>query len=279
MNRHYLITLIFIFIILSLGACQSSEAGMRFGGSNSSSKQVTYSSSSDAQEKAGDEKIIRSARLSGIVSSIYESRASLDSILLLHSGHIASEDQQMNSNGERTSLVIKVDNASFYESVSSIEGILEKRKFKKISSENVSMEYIDAESRLDTKRKVLSRYQDFLTVAKNIEEILDVEEHVRKIQEEIESTEVKLRYLDEQISWSTIHLTLEQSSESMAAAQGSWFITELGQAIKAGWSGFIKVGIGLVYVWPWLLMAFMIFLIGRKKKGWLQRVKSVPAES
>ena len=58
-----------------------------------------------------------------------------------------------------------------------------------------------------TKKEVEARYRELLTRATSVEEILKIEEQIGNIRTEIESAEGRLRYLSNQVQYSTLHVT------------------------------------------------------------------------
>ena len=86
---------------------------------------------------------------------------------------------------------------SFIEALVQIEAEIE---YQNISSKDVSEEFIDLETRLKNKHSYLLRYRELLGEAKNVQDILEVEEKIRLITEEIEKVRQNprchLRYND-----------------------------------------------------------------------------------
>ena len=76
------------------------------------------------------------------------------------------------------------------------------------SAEDVTLRYYDLDSRLATKRELLSTYQSYLGRARNIEEIMTVESRIADLQQEIEWTGTQLRNLANLVDYSTIDLEI-----------------------------------------------------------------------
>jgi hypothetical protein len=92
-----------------------------------------------------------------------------------------------------------------------------------------------------------------------------VEEKLRVIREEIESKEGRLKYLNDQVSLSTIHLDIYQK---LTFEPGFKFLKKIGSALKGGWKGLLRVVIGLIYIWPLLIIfsGVLIWLIRKSRK-------------
>ena len=138
---------------------------------------------------------------------------------------------------------------------------------KRITSEDVTTEFVDTRSRLESKKQVRLRYLDLLKQARNMEEILSVQSEINGIQEEIESASGRIEYMNHSSSFSTINLTFYQIVNASAVdPEKITFSTKLGNAFKNGWSWIGEVFVGIVSVWPLLLMIFAGFVIYKKTK-------------
>jgi len=223
------------------------------------------------QEKS---KIIRTAVLIGKVNDLQIARQLLDKKMSHYEAYISHENEQQTDVCKNTLLTIKVTNGSFEKLLNDLQSVLSETTSKQIKSQDVTEEHIDVSTRLQTKRKVMQRYQDFLKMAVNIEEILEVEEKLRVIQEEIESAEARLRYMDMQIQWSTISLTMKQKEEVKDIKAGIGWLQEFKDAFLGGWKGILHFLVTITYLWPFLLITMLVYLIGRRKK-WFARKASL----
>ncbi|WP_291721409.1 DUF4349 domain-containing protein [Bernardetia sp.] len=135
-------------------------------------------------------------------------------------------------------------------------------------AQDVSEEFVDIEARLKTKREVEKRYTELLKNAKTISEILEIEDKLRVIREEIEAKEGRLRYLKDQISLSTIHLTLTQKLDNYSKPPERSFFSRLSENMGEGWDDFLMFVVGVMRLWVfWLLLAGVIFGIVRWRKA------------
>lgn len=127
---------------------------------------------------------------------------------------------------------------------------------------------MDVQSRLKTKKAVRDRYEEILrTKAKTVEEILLAEEQIRRLQEEIEAQEGRLRYLSQRSAMSTIQLELYEPLEEQAA--NPWwqrFGGEIGDSLSFSVAIVKNLFLGMLSIWPLLLLAGI--LIWRRKAIW-----------
>lgn len=144
---------------------------------------------------------------------------------------------------------------------------VEKVNEKKISSQDVTAEFVDTKSRLEAKRQVRERYIGLLKQAKNMEEILSVQSEINSIQEEMEAAAGRIEYLGHSASYSTINLTYFEVLNSSAKTDDNPSVgTKFINAFKTGGSGVMDLLVGLVTIWPLFLLAFIGLVIYRRTR-------------
>lgn len=139
----------------------------------------------------------------------------------------------------------------------------------RISSRDVTEEYVDVEARLKNLKLQEQRYRDLLNRAENVEDILKVERELERIRGTIESLEGRMNYLKNQISLSTLEINISQPTPITGEEWG--FVKVVQNAVKAMAGSFynliIKLGSSLPYL---ILFAFLYFAfktIQRKNKN------------
>ncbi len=188
-------------------------------------------------------------------------------------GYIADEQQTETAYKIENTITIKVPVDQFQSAVDFLTSGDGKINEKKISSEDVTTQYVDTKSRLEAKKQVRLRYLDLLKQAKNMEEILQVQNEINEIQEEIESAAGRINYLSNAAAMSTIHLTFYQVLNPAAGdPENSGLWEKVKSAFFTGWNGVGDVLIGLVYVWPLLIIAAVIL-------WWLKRFTFKPRKT
>ncbi len=82
---------------------------------------------------------------------------------------------------------------------------------RNITGQDVSEEYVDLESRLKSKKVVEERLLSFMKGAAKTEDLLKISADLAAVQEEIETIEGKMKYLENQTSFSTININLHEN--------------------------------------------------------------------
>lgn len=210
--------------------------------------------------------IIKTANYRIQVKDVNASSRNATNLATKHGGYV-SDSELTNSSYETTNtLTIRVPATRFDSLLDDLGSEAIFTQYKRINSQDVTEEYVDITTRLKTKIAVRDRYVDILrTKAKTVKDVLDAEEQIRIIQEEIEAKEGRLRYLKDQVGMSTIRLELYQEIEfrpEPSAFRESFWV-KLVSGLKNGWELMQGLVIGLVSIWP-LLLLFGLFLWKRR---------------
>jgi len=218
-------------------------------------------------------KIIKDGRIEIEVQEINKAKTVIDSIVAIHGGYYANE--KLNNNDWETSysLKIRVPGANFEKLIVSLEisGTGE-IIFKEIDARDVTEQFIDIETRLKNKKGYLEKYNDLLKQAKSVKDILEIQEKVRVIEEEIESSTGQLKYLSDLVEYSTLDLKITKNKDYKNRTQKrEAFFKRVGQSLSKGWYGFVDFIVFVIKIWPfWIILYVIIYFwkrFRRKKKG------------
>ena len=78
---------------------------------------------------------------------------------------------------------------------------------------NVTTQYYDTQSRLEAFRVQEKRLLEMLSIAETVEDMLAIQRELTEVQYEIDSLTGKLRYLDNQVRYSTVNLSVNEVRE------------------------------------------------------------------
>jgi hypothetical protein len=200
-----------------------------------------------------NQKIIKTADVRFQVKNLAKSIAKIQAMIRKHDGYVSSAKQDRQYNRLQSKIVVRVESDKFEDLLDEMVHEAIFIDHKNVKADDVTEEFVDIQSRLKTKRAVEKRYLEILGKAKSIEEILKVENQLRVIREEIEAKEGRLKFLVDQINYSTISMEIYQRTET-AQAPSDGFFTKMGKGFGAGWKGVLNFIIGLTYAWPALLV-------------------------
>ncbi|RME99277.1 MAG: DUF4349 domain-containing protein [Bacteroidetes bacterium] len=207
--------------------------------------------------------LLRAANCRLRVDSLELVLAKLERLAGFYEGYVAEVDIQNEPYKRRAQLSVRIPTKYFALTLDSLQAWASTVEYQHISTTDVTEEYVDLKSRLDTKKAVRDRYLSILrNQAKTVEEILLAEEKIRILQEEIEVKEGRLRYLENRAALSTIHVEMYQPAGAQMEVHSGW-LKDLGQdiwyALRAGGQMLRFLFLALLYLWPLLIIAVLIW--------------------
>ncbi len=214
-------------------------------------------------------KIIKDGRIGIRVSELEKTKLRIDTLIKNHGGYYANESFN-NSDWESSyNLKIRIPCTAFEKFITDIESGDGEILYKEIDSRDVTDQFIDLETRLENKQNYLKRYNDLLNKANSVKEILEIEEKIRGLEEEIESTTGRLKYLNDQVDYSTLDLSISKLKDfKYNPAKRDKFSERLKQSLSKGWYGFVDFVLFIIKIWPfWIIVAVILFLWKKYKKN------------
>ncbi len=122
--------------------------------------------------------------------------------------------------------------------------------------DDVTMQYIDLESRLNNQKAQEERLVEILEMAETVEEVLEVEKELYRVRGEVEAMTAQFNYLKDQVSYSTIHLSLREETIPTGTISPSAF-HNLGSRIAQAFIGSINIVLNSV---SFIIIAFSALL-------------------
>lgn len=221
-----------------------------------------------------EQKVIKTANVSIEVSNYLKSRQRVDSIVQKHKGYITNESFQETESIRSNNITIRIPYQNFNALLSDMAAIAKKVDYQNIFTQDVTEEYIDVKTRLDNKLELERTYRKHLREAKNIEDILKIENKLAEIRSEIESAQGRLKYIDNQVNLSTVSLYIYQKLEYRYIPEAlPSFWQRLKEGVHSGWKGFLWFIILIFKLWPLWLISAVGFLVYKKTKGYLKSRK------
>jgi Domain of unknown function (DUF4349) len=214
-----------------------------------------------------DKKIIKTATLKLEVKDFKSYNDNVHKTVKQFGGYIAQEEQNLSGEKSETVISIKVPVDQFETMMNQLPGGDLKVLERKITTEDVTGEVVDTRSRLEAKRQMRLKYLEFLKQSKNMEEVLQVQNEINGIQEEIESAAGRIGFLSNQSSYSTINLTFFQPLPGYKPVDDTpSFLTRVSSAFKTGASWIADLFVGLIAVWPLLLLVIGVYFGWKRMK-------------
>ncbi|WP_026727369.1 DUF4349 domain-containing protein [Flavobacterium denitrificans] len=257
----------FLFAILTFSSCekQTTKADVVYDSAITLAK-VSSPSQSASGEIIIPEKIIKQASLKFETNDLEATFDQINAAIIANKGNVQNDYQEKSNNRISRTLNVRVPSEKFDSFLGAISKGVSYFDEKNISSDNVTEQYIDLNSRLSTKRKLEKRYLEILQKATKISEILEIEKQISTIREEIEAKESQLKYLESRVSESTISIEFYKTiaqKENVKVSYGSKILT----AIKTGFFSLSDFLLSIVSVWPFLILfGAIVYFIRRRFK-------------
>lgn len=184
-----------------------------------------------------------------------------------YGAYIATEQQYETELSLSNSIAIKVPVEKFEQMVNDIAGKGDKVLTKQIASEDVTGEFVDTKARIETRKMLRNKYNEFMNRAKNMEEALAVQSEINSITEEIESASGRVQYINAEAAYSTINLKYTQPfAGAKPATEDNGFFAKAGYAFKQGWSFIVSALVAIISVWPLLIAGILVFIFYKRNK-------------
>jgi anti-sigma factor RsiW len=198
-------------------------------------------------------------------------------------GYIADEETSQWDGVWRGSFQIRLPAEELDSFLTALEdvGSLENRR---LYSEDVTMEYVDVQSRIRMMRVKEDRLLELVAQSGDLADLLTVERELAATRGELESLEGRMRYLSNQVEYSTLQLQLRQKTVSTSVIQGTglWQVLERFREAFVASVNRLLILLGNFVVWigqvlPYLVSLALIFglagfaarrfLLKRKRKA------------
>jgi len=161
-------------------------------------------------------------------------------------------------------LTVKVPSQNFDRFINDISKGVSYFEIKNISAQDVTEQFIDLTSRLNTKKKLEERYLQILQKAFKVSEILEIEKQISVIREEIEAKEGQLKYLQSRVSESTVTIEFYKTTAEKEGVKISYG-SKIWTAVKSGFFSLSDFLISLISVWPFIIIFCVLAYFIRKR--------------
>ncbi|GAA3629120.1 DUF4349 domain-containing protein [Flavivirga jejuensis] len=213
-------------------------------------------------------KIIKSANAKYKVKDVKKATNQIKNMVHKYGAYISDLRFDNNLYKKENRFTIKVPEQYFDSMIDSISTFVEFIDYENITTQDVTEEYIDIQTRLKTKLEVKARYESILRKnAKTVEDILATEDKLRIIQEEIEAAQGRLKYLTNKVSYSTIQIDLYETVDYKEEPNtyNKTFWSKIKEGISFGWDFIESLVIGIIHIWPLLIIGILTFIFIKKR--------------
>jgi hypothetical protein len=164
-------------------------------------------------------KLIRNATAELEVASFDDSVQKITAFAAEEKGYVSTTNSEKQANGKlRGEIVVKVLPDNLDRFLGKLRGIGE-LKNQALTTEDVTKSYFDTESRMKNARLMEQRLIEILkTKSKDVADLLEVEKELGRVREEIETMQGELKFMDSQVAFATVTITLAEKNMNLPAA-------------------------------------------------------------
>ncbi|RZJ71916.1 DUF4349 domain-containing protein [Flavobacterium sp.] len=210
------------------------------------------------------QKIIRSADLKFQTDDLSKTSGRILSSLKKFGGFLQDDSETKENDQVSRTILVRVPAKNFDAFLTQISEGVAFFDEKNITSQNVTAEYIDNESRVKTQKALENRYLQLLGKANKVSEMLEIEEKLSQIREEIEAKQARLNYLQTQVDMSAFTITFYKNVPQKESASVS-FGSKIWNAVVSGLNGLLDFLVGLLEMWPFIIILVALILFFRKR--------------
>ena len=274
-------TIIYSLAILSLLACGKNEATQTnvslmevlpedevatkaFSPDSPPKMQMPNSEAKPIDKTINLKKIIKSGDMTIEVADIKTAQEKIQNFVQNNKAYIQNERFSNAETQTTLSMEIRIPNQNFDNLINSFSDEIGSISEKNIRVQDVTEEYTDVSIRLKNKLAYLEKYRDLLKRSASTKDLLEIQEKIRGLEEEIESSEGRLRYIDDQVNYSTLDLTLIREKPRNTVTSKIGFGSRLVDSVANGWNIFVNFSLEIVSLWPFLFIIPIIILFWKK---------------
>ncbi|MDD4382012.1 MAG: DUF4349 domain-containing protein [Candidatus Dojkabacteria bacterium] len=226
---------------------------------------------SESAESTEDRDVIRNGTITVSVDDIDATVTEIDTIKGQYSGEITYMVDTGDGKDRIVTISLKVAEEKFDEVYNKLKTLEGEYTYSGISANDVTETVVDLEARLKNLRSVERQYLEILKSANTVKDTLLVYEQLNTTRANIESIEASLEYYARQTDYSTIYMTISQSSTGAQLSDDPW--EPLGVLKDAG-RALVNLGkfLGSTLIWILVfspviaIIVVPIILIQRKKR-------------
>lgn len=191
--------------------------------------------------------IIRNGDISLVVEDVLEARDEIAQLAERLGGWVVNSNIYGDEE-TRGWISIRVPSNKFDQALSELRGLAVRVTSESTSTEDITEQYVDLQSRLRNAEATESQYLALLEQATEVEDILAVYESLSRIRYEIEQIKGRMQYLERTSAMSLISINLEPAITIRPLVSPIWSARETLNTAVRGLTAFGQ-GLGTAFIW------------------------------
>ncbi|GAA0134070.1 hypothetical protein YSY43_09100 [Paenibacillus sp. YSY-4.3] len=157
-----------------------------------------------------NKKLIYRANVVLEVKDYGKAQSEVRNLVAMAGGYIVEFTENQSQHEQGGTIILKVPSSGFSSFLDRLEKLEHESLQRSMQGQDVSEEYVDLESRLKVKQAMESRYLQFLKEATKSSQMVEFANELERIQTEIEQIRGRMRYIDQNVAYSTVEIRLYQ---------------------------------------------------------------------
>lgn len=225
-----------LLLVLALAGCGGSGKDLAGGSANQFTDSASYTeeSAASAVETAEDapgmerelaamgRKVIVTAHVSAETEDYDGAMAWVKTALSQAGGRMENAEQYAHNQSRRScQLTLRIPASQLEGFLTELEGrcnVVE----RSVREEDVTLDYVDTESHKKALLVEQERLLELLAQADKLEDLLGIEDRLTQVRYQLQNYESALRVYDDQIDYSTVHMSLQEVRELTEPTPESW---------------------------------------------------------
>lgn len=212
-----------------------------------------------APEQGVMRKEIKTGTLALVVDDVFSSVEKVLGFVKTQNGFVVSSYISKDTRFPSASVSLRVPAANFDLSMTDLKKFGEVKSVQ-VQGQDVTEQYVDLEARLKNLRATEGQFSEIMKKAQKIEEILAVQAQLSQVRGEIESLEGRKKYLDQNVDYSVITLSLSTSEDQLPVIDSADQWKPLG-VLKDAVRDLLDLGKGILNFVIWVLVFSPVWLV------------------
>jgi hypothetical protein len=190
-----------------------------------------------------------------------EGSKKIQQIIEQHKGQILDEDERHSAQRLENTFVVQVHPQELKGLMNSLRDLALVIRQKKIWQQDLSMQVIDLETRIENKKAAQERLREMLKSAKNAQEVLPIQKEMDVVVTELETLSRAAQALSKKQQYATLTLGFYQELPQINPAAQANFGEQVQTGFVEGWANFKAFLIACAFYWAYILSGSLLLLI------------------
>jgi hypothetical protein len=208
--------------------------------------------------------IIRTGNMSVVVMDTEASMAALTALVNERGGWIVTSSLYQSGQAKAGTITVRIPAAEFDNLMTAVRELSIEVTRETAEGQNVTEEYVDLSARLQNLQATADRVRSFLDEAETVEDALNVNRELSRLEGEIEAMTGRLQYLSQSAAYSTLTVNMTPDALAQPFEVAGWrpqgIARDAAQALVAAMQGLASILIWLgVFFLPLALVVLLPF--------------------